>query len=192
MVRRGSTVRVRQRASQKGQQMAFLLPRWPTYIARSVPQPVPRICPNIARGLEAWLKQRRLTSSSTSINGRYPATEGRKDIDASDTAARRCEAGRGRPFRVVERELACPNLVDLFVLESGRVSLQGTARAHVLRLECSGRWPTRRLCPVIFSRRGSVGQLRGPPFGRDDPHREVERAPIERLRELRDGYEIVA
>ena len=77
-------------------------------------------------------------------------------------------------------------------LESGRVSLQGTARAHVLRLECSGRWPTRRLCPVIFSRRGPVRQLRGPPFGRDDPHRELERAPVERLRELRDRDKIVA
>ena len=50
----------------------------------------------------------------------------------------------------------------------------------------------RRLCPVIFSRRRSVRQLRGPPLGRDDPHREIERTPIERLRELRDGYKIVA
>jgi hypothetical protein len=45
----------------------------------------PGSVPNIARALEAWLKQRRLTSSSTSMNGRYPGTEGRKDIDASDT-----------------------------------------------------------------------------------------------------------
>jgi hypothetical protein len=45
---------------------------------------------------------------------------------------------------------------------------------------------------MIFSRRRSVRQLRGPPFGRDDPHRELERAPVERLRELRDRDKIVA
>jgi hypothetical protein len=61
-------------------------------------------------------------------------------------------------------------------------------RPHEPRVEHDGR----RLCPVIFSRRRSVGQLRGPPFERDDPHRKFERASIERLRELRDSYEIVA
>jgi len=55
-----------------------------------------------------------------------------------------------------------------------------------------GRVKAADLCPVIFSSRRSVRQLRGPPFGRDDPHREIERAPIERLRELRDRYKIVA
>jgi hypothetical protein len=44
----------------------------------------------------------------------------------------------------------------------------------------------------MFNRRRSVRQLRGPPLERDDPHREFERASIERLRELRDSYEIVA
>jgi hypothetical protein len=48
------------------------------------------------------------------------------------------------------------------------------------------------LRPLMVSRRGSVGQLRGPPFGRDDPHREVEGAPIERLRELGDSDGVVA
>jgi len=48
------------------------------------------------------------------------------------------------------------------------------------------------LCPLMVSRRRSVRQLRGPPFGRDDPHREVEGAPIERLGELGDSDEIVA
>jgi hypothetical protein len=45
---------------------------------------------------------------------------------------------------------------------------------------------------VIFNRGRSVRELRGPPFERDDPHREFERASIERLGELRDSYEIVA
>ena len=48
------------------------------------------------------------------------------------------------------------------------------------------------LCPEIFCRRRSIRQLRGPPFERDDPHRELERASIERLRELRDCDEVVA
>jgi hypothetical protein len=50
----------------------------------------------------------------------------------------------------------------------------------------------KRLCPEIFSCRRSVRKLCGPPFEWDDPHREFERASIERLRELRDGYEVVA
>ena len=50
----------------------------------------------------------------------------------------------------------------------------------------------RRLGPQIFSRRRSVRQLRSPPVERDDPHREFERASIERLSELGDSYEIVA
>ena len=45
---------------------------------------------------------------------------------------------------------------------------------------------------AIFCRRGSIRQLRGPPFERDDPHRELERASIERLRELRDCDQVVA
>ena len=43
------------------------------------------LSPTVRGALESWLNKRRLTSSSTSMNGRYPATEGRKDIDASDT-----------------------------------------------------------------------------------------------------------
>ena len=171
MVRRGSTVRVRQRAYERPANGPFCcLDGLRTSLGASL-NLSPGSVPNIARGLEAWLKQRRLTSSSTSINGRYPQPKVVRTSTHRTPTVRRCEAGRGRPFRVVERELA---------------------RAHVLRLECSGRWPTRRLCPVIFSRRGSVGQLRGPPFGRDDPHRELERAPVERLRELRDRDKIVA
>ena len=50
----------------------------------------------------------------------------------------------------------------------------------------------RRLRRQIFSRRRSVRQLRSPPVERDDPEREFEGASIERLSELRDGYEIVA
>jgi hypothetical protein len=49
-----------------------------------------------------------------------------------------------------------------------------------------------RLGLQIFSRRRSVRQLRSPPVERDDPHREFERASIERLSELGDSYEIVA
>jgi hypothetical protein len=61
---------------------------------------------------------------------------------------------------------------------------------------CSG-WSrsTARGSPMreaIFCRRRSVRQLRGPPFERDDPHREFERASIERLRKLRDSDEVVA
>ena len=44
----------------------------------------------------------------------------------------------------------------------------------------------------MLSCRRSVRQLRGPPFERDDLHRELEGASIERLRELRDSYKIVA
>ena len=45
----------------------------------------PGSVPNVAEALQSRLKQRRLTSSSTSMNRRYPATESRKDIDASET-----------------------------------------------------------------------------------------------------------
>ena len=62
------------------------------------------------------------------MNGRYPATEGRKDIDALDTPPLDgVKLAEVDGFRVVERELACSNLIDLFVLESGRVSWHGTA-----------------------------------------------------------------
>jgi hypothetical protein len=45
----------------------------------------------------------------------------------------------------------------------------------------------------LYATPSKVGrQLRGTPFVRDDPHREVERAPIGRLRELCDSDEIVA
>src|SRR4029077_2084910 len=63
--------------------------------------------------------------------------------------------------------------------------LYGAAIDHL------GRKPRRRrLGPQIFSRRRSLRQLRSPPVERDDPHREFERASIERLSELGDGYEI--
>lgn len=59
--------------------------------------------------------------------------------------------------------------------------------------ECEyGRQLRWRLGPQIFSRRRSVRQLRIPPVERDDPHREFERASIERLSELGDSYEILA
>src|SRR3954447_20611053 len=45
---------------------------------------------------------------------------------------------------------------------------------------------------ILWAGRRAIGQLRSPPFDRDDPHREVERAPIERLRELGDGDQVVA
>lgn len=51
------------------------------------------------------------------------------------------------------------------------------------------RW---RLGPQIFSRRRPVRQLHSPPVERDDPHREFERASIERLSKLGDSYEIHA
>jgi hypothetical protein len=87
MVRRGSTVRVRQRASQKGQQMGFFVASmaYVTSLGSASLNLDPGSVPNNARGLEAWLKQRRLTSSSTSMTGSYPAAEGREDIDASHT-----------------------------------------------------------------------------------------------------------
>src|SRR5437870_5756122 len=78
MVRRGSTVRVRQRASQKASKWPFLLPRRRTYIARASLNLSPKPVPNIAGALRSWLKQRRLTSSSTSVK-------------------RRCSNGTGRP-----------------------------------------------------------------------------------------------
>ena len=52
--------------------------------------------------------------------------------------------------------------------------------------------PWRRFPVARTSGRRSVRQLCGPPFERDDLHRQLERAPIERLRELRDSYKIVA
>jgi hypothetical protein len=51
---------------------------------------------------------------------------------------------------------------------------------------------TRGSLSGFFGCRRSVRQLRGPPFERDDPHRELERASIERLRQLRDSDKIVA
>ena len=86
MVRRGSTVRVRQRASQKRPADGFFVAST-AYVHRSNASLnlSPRSVPNIAEAVQSWLKQRRLTSSSTSMNRRYPATEGRKDIDASES-----------------------------------------------------------------------------------------------------------
>ena len=70
--------------SQKASKWPFLLPQGRTPIARASLNLSPRSVPNIAGVLQSWLEQRRLTSSSTSMNGRYPANGGR-DIDASDT-----------------------------------------------------------------------------------------------------------
>ena len=58
----------------KGQQMAFLLPRRRTYVARSPLNLSPRSVPNIAVLLQSWLEQRRLTTSSTSMKGRCLVT----------------------------------------------------------------------------------------------------------------------
>ena len=74
-------------------------------------------------------------------------------------------------------------------LVSGRKARRRRQRAHLrggARTRAGG-----RLGPQIFCRRRSVRQLRSPPVERDDPHREFERASIERLSELGDSYEIV-
>src|SRR6266516_466901 len=70
MVRRGSTVRVRQRALQRASKWPFLLPEQRTPVARSSLNLSPRSVPNISGAFESWLEQRRLTSSSTSCEGR--------------------------------------------------------------------------------------------------------------------------
>ena len=85
MVRRGLRFESGRGLQKKAGKWPFLLPRWRTYIVRASLNLPEDLSPTLQGGLASWLKQRRLTSSSTSMNRRYPATEGRKDIDAPDT-----------------------------------------------------------------------------------------------------------
>ena len=104
MVRRGSTVRVRQRASQKASKWPFLLSRRRTYIARASLSVPPRSVPNISGAREFWLEQRRQTSSSTSLVGRASRA----------TGAATCTRGRPRETRDSMRAavmVASPNRV---------------------------------------------------------------------------------
>src|SRR5438128_1178481 len=68
-IERGSTVRVRQRASRKASKWPFLLPQRPKYTARALLNLSPRSVPNISAALQSWLEQRRLTTWSTSLIG---------------------------------------------------------------------------------------------------------------------------
>ena len=98
MVRRGSTVRVRQRASQKASKWRFLLPRPRTLHRLSSLSLSPRSVPNIAGALQSWLKQRRLASSSTSMKGRWSTQ--------SSAAGQAFVKSRVRPSAAA-RALAC-------------------------------------------------------------------------------------
>ena len=115
-----------------------------------------------------------------------------------DVASPRAES---RVAELLGRDDELAQLYDLIdgigrrggALVVGSTRRVGPASDEHLRFESVGAQGLyRRLCPQIFSRRGSVRQLRFPPVDRDDPHRELERAPIERLGELGDCYEIVA
>src|SRR5581483_10480809 len=54
----------------KGQQTAFFVASTAYAYCSSVPQPVPKICPQRCRVHTVWLEQRLLTASSTSVRGR--------------------------------------------------------------------------------------------------------------------------
>ncbi len=66
----GSTVRVRQRASQKASKWPFLLPRSRTRIARGSANLSPRSVPKHESGSKSWLEQTADGSQSTSVTGR--------------------------------------------------------------------------------------------------------------------------
>jgi hypothetical protein len=70
MVRRGSTVRVRQRASQKASKWPFLLPRSSTCIARGSLNLSPRSVPSFGLVTDSRLEQTALGAQSTSVVGR--------------------------------------------------------------------------------------------------------------------------
>jgi hypothetical protein len=88
MVRRWSTVRVRQRASRKASKWPFLLPRPCTHLARSSLNLSPGSVPNSSGTLQSWFEHRDLTSASTSMSGRASElTSASVPPDARDAVA---------------------------------------------------------------------------------------------------------
>jgi len=104
MVRRGSTVRVRQRASQKASKWPFLLPGRNTASSRATLNLSPRSVPNIRDQTRSWLEHRDRRAQSTSVGGRYSNSVLRgadryrviRDVrsDVSQTHAERGSCGR--------------------------------------------------------------------------------------------------
>src|SRR6266545_6205774 len=98
MVRRGSTVRVRQRALKKASKWPFLLPRRRTNLARASLNLAPKPVPSINAAADSPLEQTPPGPQSTSVEGRFPATEERENPEASG----RCTALEGPGSRAVE------------------------------------------------------------------------------------------
>ena len=99
MVRRGSTVRVRQRASQKASKWPFLLPRSRNTRRSRVPQPVPKICPQHLRRPGVLARAKTCDSSSTSLEGRGSIVPVGRFSDRLGSAARKTEC-KGRVVRL--------------------------------------------------------------------------------------------
>jgi hypothetical protein len=83
MVRRGSTVRVRQRALQEASKWAFLLPRRRTFDARPPHSLSPRPAPNLNVATDSRREQTRRRAQRTSVVGRDSVRVSLSDVAGS-------------------------------------------------------------------------------------------------------------